>query len=205
MPVLGLFVALGLVAAAAAPQIPPHPAILSHPEGLRFPPSSFVPPDPAVMRFELANGLPVYVVPDRSLPLVDVVLALPVGDLDEQPEEAGLASMTAAMLLRGGAGELDAGPSGRRDRRPGRPDSDGGRFGAERDRSRLRLGGRWIADSNCLLPSCSSRVSTRSVWPRRRPTSTSASPPRTTTRYGLLEREWLQLVHGGSTPPADGG
>lgn len=81
-------------------------AIPDRPEGLRFAPSRFDPPALAGLRFELGNGLPVYVVPDRTLPLVDVVLALPVGDRNEGPGEDGLASMTAAMARRGGAGEL---------------------------------------------------------------------------------------------------
>ena len=76
------------------------------PRGLRFAPSRFEPPPVDGLRFELRNGLPVYVVPDRSLPLVDVVLALPVGDRDEGSGEDGIASMTAAMVRRGGAGGL---------------------------------------------------------------------------------------------------
>lgn len=81
-------------------------AIPDRPEGLRFAPSRFEPPPVDGLRFELRNGLPVYVVPDRSLPLVDVVLALPVGDRDEGSGEDGIASMTAAMVRRGGAGGL---------------------------------------------------------------------------------------------------
>jgi zinc protease len=100
--------ALAVLAAAAPPFAAPLPAqaIPERPEELRFAPSTFEPPPADGLRFELRNGLPVYVVPDRSLPLVDVVLALPVGDRDEGPGEDGLASMTAAMARRGGAGDL---------------------------------------------------------------------------------------------------
>lgn len=89
-----------LTAQLSAQEIP------DRPEALRFAPSRFDPPPVDGLRFELGNGLPVYVVPDRSLPLVDVVLALPVGDRDEGPGEDGIASMTAAMVRRGGAAGL---------------------------------------------------------------------------------------------------
>ncbi len=100
--------ALAVLAAAAPPFTAPLPAqaIPERPEELRFAPSAFDPPPTDGLRFELGNGLPVYVVPDRGLPLVDVVLALPVGDRNEGPGEDGLASMTAAMARRGGAGDL---------------------------------------------------------------------------------------------------
>ena len=101
--------ALAVLAAAAPPLTAPLPAqaIPERPEELRFAPSTFEPPPVDGLRFELRNGLSVYVVPDRTLPLVDVVLALPVGDRNEGPGEDGLASMTAAMARRGGAGDLD--------------------------------------------------------------------------------------------------
>ena len=100
--------ALAVLAAAAPPFTAPLPAqaIPERPEELRFAPSTFEPPPVDGLRFELRNGLSVYVVPDRSLPLVDVVVALPVGDRNESPGEDGLASMTAAMARRGGAGDL---------------------------------------------------------------------------------------------------
>ena len=99
---------LALLAATApvfAAPVSPQ-AIPERPEELRFAPSTFEPPPVDGLRFELRNGLSVYVAPDRSLPLVDVVVALPVGDRNEGPGEDGLASMTAAMARRGGAGEF---------------------------------------------------------------------------------------------------
>ncbi len=100
--------ALAVLAAVAPPFTAPLPAqaIPERPEELRFAPSTFEPPPVDGLRFELRNGLPVHVVPDRSLPLVDVVVALPVGDRNEGRGEDGLASMTAAMARRGGAGDL---------------------------------------------------------------------------------------------------
>ncbi len=193
MPAVGLFVALGLVAAAVAPQIPPRP------EGLRFEPSSFAPPDPAGTRFELANGLPVYVVPDRSLPLVDVVLAVPVGDLDEQPAEAGLASMTAAMLRRGGAGDLDP------DRLDDEIDALGARIqtvGAS-TRSVIALDcgsealdrGLELLAAIVLEPRFDEERLAQAKANLEVSLAAQADDPRR-----LLEREWLRLVHGGSAP-----
>ena len=100
--------ALAVLAAVPPPLAAPLPAqaIPERPEELRFAPSAFEPPPVDGLRFELRNGLPVYVVPDRGLPLVDVVVALPAGDRNEGPGEDGLASMTAAMARRGGAGDL---------------------------------------------------------------------------------------------------
>ncbi len=100
--------ALAVLAAAAPPFTAPLPAqaIPERPEELRFAPSTFEPSPVDGLRFELRNGLSVYVVPDCGLPLVDVVVALPVGDRNEGRGEDGLASMTAAMARRGGAGDL---------------------------------------------------------------------------------------------------
>ena len=192
---VNLFIALALVAAGATPQDLPQPVIPPHPEALRFPPSSFTLPDPAGMRFELRSGVPVYVVPDRSLPLVDVVLALPVGDLDEEAGEAGLASMTAAMLRRGGAGELD----------PDRLDDEVDALGA-----RIRTVG--TSTRSVIALDCGSEALGRglellaavALEPRfdeerlvqakanlRVSLAGSDDDPRR-----LLEREWLRLVHG---------
>ena len=194
-PVLSLFVLLGLAAAGAAggAQIPPRP------EGLRFEPSSFAPPDPAVTRFELANGLPVYVVPDRSLPLVDVVLALPVGDLDERPAEAGLASMTAAMLRRGGAGGLDP------DRLDDEIDALGARIqtvgASARSVIALDCGSEALGRGLELLASIvlEPRFDAERLAQAKRNLADSLAAQDDDPRR-LLEREWLRLVHGDSAP-----
>ena len=193
MHLTGLVVAFGLVAAAAAPQIPPHP------EGLRFSPSSFAPPDPSGMRFELANGLPVYVVPDRSLPLVDVVLAVPVGDLDEQPEEAGLASMTAAMLRRGGAGDLSP------DHLDDEVDALGARIqtvgASARSVVALDCGSEALGRGLELLASIvlEPRFDAERLAQAKGNLEVSLASRDDDPRR-LLEREWLRLVHGDSAP-----
>ena len=82
--------------------------IPDRPEQLRFRDVPFEPPAAEPLRFELSNGVPVFVAEDPAVPLFSVSLALPVGDRDDPPDRVGLASLTAAMLRRGGAGELDA-------------------------------------------------------------------------------------------------
>jgi hypothetical protein len=62
-----LLLALLLLAAPAAAQELP-----KRPETIEFPPLQFEPPDPAKYRKELPGGVTVFLVPDRSLPLVDV-------------------------------------------------------------------------------------------------------------------------------------
>ncbi len=194
-PVLRLFVLFGLAATGAAgvAQIPPRP------EALRFEPSSFAAPDPAGTRFELANGLPVYVVPDRSLPLVDVVLAVPVGDLDEQSTEAGLASMTAAMLRRGGAGDLDP------DRLDDEIDALGARIqtvgASARSVIALDCGSEALGRGLELLAAIvlEPRFDEERLAQAKGNLEVSLAAQDDDPRR-LLEREWLRLVHGGSAP-----
>jgi zinc protease len=68
----------------------------------------FAVPAAGPLRYELSNGVPVFVAEDPTVPLFSVSLALPVGDRDDPAESVGLASLTAAMMRRGGAGERDA-------------------------------------------------------------------------------------------------
>ncbi len=151
------------------------------------------------MRFELANGLPVYVVPDRSLPLVDVVLAVPVGDLDERPEEAGLASMTAAMLRRGGAGDLDA------DRLDDEIDALGARIqtvgASARSVIALDCGSEALGRGLELLAAIvlEPRFDAERLAQAKANLEVSLAAQADDPRR-LLEREWLRLVHGGSAP-----
>jgi zinc protease len=60
-----------------------------------------------VVRETLSNGLSLLVVPRHELPLVEVALALPTGDLDNPIEQVGLVDLAADMLRRG-AGKRSA-------------------------------------------------------------------------------------------------
>ncbi len=78
------------------------------PEEIAFPPLEFEPPDPASYRRELPGGVTAFLVPDRSLPLVDVRFVFRAGSYLDPQGKDGLAAALGAMLRRGGAGELDA-------------------------------------------------------------------------------------------------
>ncbi|MCY3590076.1 MAG: pitrilysin family protein [Acidobacteria bacterium] len=174
-------------------------AIPERPEDLRFAPSVFEAPPVSGLRFELGNGLPVYVVPDRGLPLVDVVVALQVGDRNEAPGEDGLASMTAAMARRGGAGE--SGP----DELDDEIDALGARIQASSSWGRTVL----VLDSGSesldrgleLLASIlfEPRFDEARLEQARENLRVSLLAEADNPR-AVLEREWLRLVHGPASP-----
>ena len=189
--------ALAVLAAVAPPFFAPVSAqeIPERPEDLRFAPSVFEPPAVSGLRFELGNGLPVYVVPDRGLPLVDIVLALPVGDRNEGSGEDGLASMTAAMARRGGAGEL--GPEQLDDR----IDALGARIEASSSWGRTVLvldsgsesvdRGLELLASILFEPRFDEARLEQAKENLRVSLLAEADGPR-----AVLDREWLRLVHG---------
>lgn len=82
--------------ALAALEIP------ERPENLTFPPLQYEPPNPADYRVPLGAGPVAYVVPDRELPLVNIVLLVRTGDYLEPAGKEGLAGLTGYLLARGG-------------------------------------------------------------------------------------------------------
>ncbi len=86
--------------AATAPQ---PIAIPYRPEALRFETLRFEVPRAEAHRHQLSNGVPVYVVEDHGLPLVDVALAVRAGDWLDPSGHVGRASFAGALLRRGGA------------------------------------------------------------------------------------------------------
>ena len=82
--------------------------IVAHPSELTYGPLDFELPDADGFRRELAGGVPAYLVPDRSLPLVDITVRFRVGSWLEPVEQTGLASLTGELMRTGGAGELEA-------------------------------------------------------------------------------------------------
>jgi predicted Zn-dependent peptidase len=80
--------------------------IPAHPRELRFAERRFEVPEAEPYRHVLGNGVPVYVAEDRSLPLVDIAVALRAGEYLDPPEKVGLAALTASMLRRGGTETL---------------------------------------------------------------------------------------------------
>ena len=82
--------------------------IPDRPDKLHYPPLKFTPPDPGAYRVKLAGGIPAYLVPDHTAPLVNIVVVMRAGsDLDPAGKE-GLAEMTAALLTRSGTKSMTA-------------------------------------------------------------------------------------------------
>jgi hypothetical protein len=84
------------------------PTIAARPEEIKFPPLDYQPPVPEQYRVQLKSGPVAYVVPDRELPLVSIVIYVHTGEYLEPAGKEGLASMTGYLLARGGAGTNSA-------------------------------------------------------------------------------------------------
>ena len=100
-----LFAGLG-VAAQLAAFLPAsalaQTAIPDRPEKLTYPPLAYEPPAPEKFRVQLTSGPVAYVVPDRELPLVNVVVYAHTGSYLEPAGKEGLADLTGYLLARGG-------------------------------------------------------------------------------------------------------
>jgi len=77
-------------------------AIPDRPEKLTYPALTYEPPEPAKFRVALKSGPVAYVVPDRELPLVNILVLVRTGNYLEPAGKAGLASLTGHLLARGG-------------------------------------------------------------------------------------------------------
>ena len=77
-------------------------ALPARPEQIQFPPLRYDPPRAAQYRVKLKNGMIAYLVPDRTLPLVNVHVLMRLGpDLDPAGKE-GLAGSLVYLLTRSG-------------------------------------------------------------------------------------------------------
>lgn len=81
-------------------------ALRVDPSTLHVPELRFEPPEPRIER--LPNGVLVYLLEDRTAPLVQVRAMVELGTLDEPASKIGLASVAWAALRTGGAGKLGA-------------------------------------------------------------------------------------------------
>jgi zinc protease len=96
-----------IVAAASFAALSPIPtfaqaAIADRPEKLSYPPLTYEPPAPEKFRVPLKSGPIAYVVPDRELPLVNIVVYVHTGEYLEPEGKQGLAELTGYLLARGG-------------------------------------------------------------------------------------------------------
>ena len=83
-------------------------AIVKRPEQLKFPPLIYEPPAPAKYRVALKSGPVAYVIPDRELPLVNIVVYVHAGTYLEPAGKEGLADLTGYLLARGGTKDKPA-------------------------------------------------------------------------------------------------
>jgi len=77
-------------------------SIPDRPEKLTFPPLVYEPPAPEQYRVALNAGPVAYVVADRELPLVNIVVYVRTGQYLEPAGKEGLAELTGYLLARGG-------------------------------------------------------------------------------------------------------
>jgi zinc protease len=83
-------------------------AIPDRPEKLTYPPLVYEPPAPEKFRVQLASGPVAYVVPDRELPLVNLIVYVHTGSYLEPTGKEGLADLTGYLLARGGTSSKTA-------------------------------------------------------------------------------------------------
>jgi zinc protease len=102
-PALSLTCLLACFHALAQPQTPnTDPSIPNRPEQLKYPPLVYDPPVPEKYRVQLKAGPVAYVVADKELPLVNLVVYVHVGQYLDPAGKEGLASLTGYLLARGG-------------------------------------------------------------------------------------------------------
>ena len=76
------------------------PAALPDPNRIRYKPLSFEPPHAERLRLE--NGLVLYILPDRELPLVKIRAVVRTGGMHDPAGREGLAELTATLMKTGG-------------------------------------------------------------------------------------------------------
>lgn len=81
-----------------------HP--VEHPDTLTFAPLSFV--LPKVERFQLANGVQVFLREDHELPLVTISAMFDAGSINDPPAKSGLAQLHSSAMRGSGAGDRNA-------------------------------------------------------------------------------------------------
>jgi len=76
------------------------PFTLPKPAKLTYGPLNFAPPQP--FRFTLPNGLSVYILENRELPVVKLTLIVKSGTMYDPPGKEGVSEMTASVMRTGG-------------------------------------------------------------------------------------------------------
>ena len=81
-----------------------HAAEPANPRTMQFPPLHYT--IPRAERVLLTNGIPVYLLQDRELPIVSVTALIRTGSVYDPPGKSGLAALTGAQLRAGGSSTL---------------------------------------------------------------------------------------------------
>lgn len=99
------FYRIGLIVIAILFVLVYHPSAIAatakHYTELEFPPLKQI-QIPKYDRYEMPNGMVVYLMPDRDLPLVGGTAIIRTGDRWEPPDRVGLANLTGVVLRTGG-------------------------------------------------------------------------------------------------------
>jgi zinc protease len=102
IPILYLAMIWLLVSSGSALAAPP--PIIFDPDRISYKSLSFEPP--RVERVLLENGLRLYILPDRELPLVRIKAVVRTGAMYDPSGQEGLAELTAATMRTGGAADI---------------------------------------------------------------------------------------------------
>ena len=94
--IISLSFILGSIGIASAAS----PTALPDPNRIRYKPLSFEPP--RTQRLRLENGLVLYILPDKELPLVKIKVVVRTGSMYDPAGREGLAELTATMMKTGG-------------------------------------------------------------------------------------------------------
>jgi hypothetical protein len=77
---------------------------LPDPQKLKYPALTFSPPEP--QRVELENGMVLYVLEDRELPVVNISAVIRVGSARDPEGREGLAELTTHVMRTGGTSSM---------------------------------------------------------------------------------------------------
>jgi predicted Zn-dependent peptidase len=93
---------VAMVALAALAQVAPKPQVAASYKDLRYPAMNKI-KVPEATRYELPNGMVVYLVEDRELPVITVSALVRTGNRWEPLDKAGVASITGMVMRTGGS------------------------------------------------------------------------------------------------------
>jgi zinc protease len=95
-----VIISLGLILGSIGIASAASPTALPDPNRIRYKPLSFEPP--LAERLRLENGLVLYILPDKELPLVKIKVVVRTGSMYDPAGREGVAELTASMMGTGG-------------------------------------------------------------------------------------------------------